>query len=67
MIEKEQHMAVIEEIRQTVSGLSNEERTMFDNAIIDMNKLIANYGTLALLAFAYVGATLALEDSNEGQ
>lgn len=67
MSEKDQHAIVIEEIKQTISGLSEEEKAKFEEAVVGMNRLIVTYGSFALLAFAYVGATLALEDSDEGQ
>lgn len=67
MVDKAQHMAVIDEIKQTISELSDEEKAKFEEAVVGINRLIVAYGSFALLAFAYVGATLALEDSDEGQ
>ncbi len=68
MSDTDQHKQACEEIKQEINNLSVEEKSKFEETITAINAMIVKHGSIAILAIAFVGVTLAMEDDiNEGQ
>lgn len=63
-----QHESAVKEIKEIVDNMSVEDRSKFEETINVINSQIVKHGSLAVLAIAYVGSILALEeDKDEGE